>query len=99
MSDIASPWAPPTMLAKLVPIEDPSCNRRLDFRSWKKVFQSSVSCVLADDGVEVGVDGESVLLVGEGMVELCLTIEFEEVLNMEGVLMVVLRRWIVFDAS
>lgn len=38
--DIASPWAPPIMEARLVPIDDPSWKCRLDFRSLKKVFQS-----------------------------------------------------------
>jgi len=85
------------MLAKLVPIEDPSCSRLLDFRSWKKVFQSSVSWDLAGDDVEV--DGDSVVLVAEGMVELCLTIEVEGVVNEGAILMASLLRWVVIDAS
>jgi hypothetical protein len=44
------------MLARLVPIDDPSCSRRRDFLSWKKVFQSSISAGLDDAVVVVRAD-------------------------------------------
>jgi hypothetical protein len=97
ISDIASPWAPPTMLARLVPIDAPSCKRRLDFRSWKKVFQSSMSADLGDDDVDAVFDccpdvlrGSVVSLVGGGTVEAYRTICLEGVLNTEGVLILLL---------
>jgi hypothetical protein len=83
------------MLAKLVPIDDPNCSRLLDFRNWKNVFQSSMSCGLPDGEVA---GGESVVLVAEGVVELYLTIDFEGVVSGEVVLMTGLLRWVV-DAS
>ena len=83
------------MLAKLDPTDDPSCSRRLDFRSWKKVFQSSMSFDFGDeDSVVVGcpdVFRESVaVLAGEGKVEARLTSCLEGVLNGEVVLIVLL---------
>jgi hypothetical protein len=52
ISDIASPCAPPTMLTRLVPMLDPSCNRLRDFRSAKNVFQSSLSLDAGAAGLE-----------------------------------------------
>lgn len=84
------------MLARLVPTDDANCNRRRDFRSWKNVFQSSISAGLGDadiDAVDVGavdVDGDSEVLLGCEAVEAYLTSCLEGCDNGEGVLMVLL---------
>jgi hypothetical protein len=86
------------MLARLVATDDPSCSRRRDFRSWKKVFQSSMFDCLDDSDVDAVVvdraetDGDSGVLVGWETVEAYLTSCLEGVLNAGGVLIVLLLR-------
>ena len=82
------------MLARLVPIEAPNCNRRLDFRSWKNVFQSRTSPGLDDafDVVRADVDGESgAVFVDDGAAEAYLTSCLEGVTKGEGVLIALLE--------
>lgn len=88
------------MLTRLVPIDEPSCNRRLDFRSWKKVFQSSTSPGFVDGFETAGfcpdvLRESTAALADEEAVDKYLAIRVEAVFDAGGPLIVLLLRCVV----